>query len=467
MKQWSQVTGALKFCMHLSEIVWVNLLFYLVFRHRFEEISISDPDLLYMWMTTLLSLCYVIGVWVRPISFYYRSSRSGSIVHNVTLLSFYMAVLFCGIVVLTPGKELLTLPRILMLFGLNVFVLILWRVLARWAIRTIRCHGRNVHSVVFVGASDNILELYQEMKNPFYGYKARGYFSDAPVSTFPEDLEYLGDVDAVIPYLNEHYVQQLYCSLPSAQAEDIRPIINHCERHCIRFFSVPNVRNYLKRRMQMEILGSVPVLTIRQDPLMLTTNRFLKRAWDIFVAGLVMITFWLIIFPIVGIITKITSPGPVFFKQQRNGLNGKIFYCYKFRSMKVNVDADKIQATKDDPRKTKFGNFLRKSSIDELPQFINVLKGDMSIVGPRPHMVKHTEEYSALIEKYMVRHWVRPGITGWAQVTGARGETQELWQMEDRIKKDVWYIENWSFFLDIKIMFLTVWNAVAGDKQAY
>ena len=135
--------------------------------------------------------------------------------------------------------------------------------------------------------------------------------------------------------------------------------------------------------------------------------------------------------------------------------------------MKVNVDADKIQATKDDPRKTKFGNFLRKSSIDELPQFINVLKGDMSVVGPRPHMVKHTEEYSALIEKYMVRHWVRPGITGWAQVTGARGETQELWQMEDRIKKDVWYIENWSFFLDIKIMFLTVWNAVAGDKQAY
>lgn len=472
MKQFSQVTGALKFCMHISEIMWINVLFFIVFNGYFREISyagesLSQVSMMGLWLASLLSLCYIVGIWMRPISFYYRSSRSGSIVQNVVILSFYMAVLFLCLVGFSVGLSIFTIKKLLLFYFLVVVVLILLRYFARWTIRYIRCHGRNIHRVVFVGGKDNILELYQEMKNPFYGYKVLGYFCESPITTFPEELTYLGDVSATIPFLQKNHVQQLYCCLPSAQAEDIRPIINHCERNCIRFFSVPNVRTYLKRSMQLEMLGSVPVLYIREDPLMLIENRFIKRAWDIFVSGLVMIPFWLLIYPVVGLITKITSPGPIFFKQQRNGLNGEVFYCYKFRSMKVNADADKMQATKDDPRKTKFGNFLRKSSIDELPQFINVLKGDMSIVGPRPHMVKHTEEYSALIDKYMVRHWVRPGITGWAQVNGARGETQELWQMEDRIKKDVWYIENWTFFLDIKIMFLTVWNAVAGDKQAY
>ena len=178
-------------------------------------------------------------------------------------------------------------------------------------------------------------------------------------------------------------------------------------------------------------------------------------------------TLFPFIYIFVAIVTKITSPGPVFFKQKRNGLNGKEFYCYKFRSMKVNRDADTVQATKDDPRKTKFGNFLRKSSIDELPQFINVLKGDMSVVGPRPHMLKHTEEYSALINKYMVRHFIKPGITGWAQVNGCRGETKELSQMEDRIRKDIWYVENWSFWLDLRIIYMTVRNAIHGEDNAY
>ena len=157
-------------------------------------------------------------------------------------------------------------------------------------------------------------------------------------------------------------------------------------------------------------------------------------------------------------------PGPVFFRQKRNGINGDEFTCLKFRSMRVNADADKVQATKNDPRKTKWGNIMRKTNIDELPQFINVLLGDMSIVGPRPHMVKHTEEYGALVDKYMVRHYTKPGITGWAQVTGSRGETSELWMMEERIKKDIWYVENWSLLLDLKIIFKTITNVFGGEK---
>lgn len=172
-------------------------------------------------------------------------------------------------------------------------------------------------------------------------------------------------------------------------------------------------------------------------------------------------------FVIVFIITKLTMPGPVFFRQKRNGINGEEFYCIKFRSMRVNAQADTLQATKDDPRKTKWGNIMRKTNIDELPQFINVLKGDMSIVGPRPHMLKHTEEYSKLIDKYMMRHFVKPGITGWSQVTGYRGETKELCQMEGRVKGDIYYIEHWSIWLDIYIIYKTVANAIKGDEEAY
>lgn len=207
-------------------------------------------------------------------------------------------------------------------------------------------------------------------------------------------------------------------------------------------------------------------MSLQDTPLKSRINRFIKRAFDLTVSSVVLVLSPIVYIP-VAIAIKMSSPGPVFFKQKRTGLYGKDFYCYKFRTMKVNVDADKVQATKDDPRKTRVGEFLRHTSIDELPQFLNVFKGEMSIVGPRPHMLKHTEEYSQLINTYMVRHAVKPGITGWAQVTGYRGQTEELWQMEGRVERDIWYIEHWSFALDLKIMALTVINAVKGEEQAF
>ena len=215
------------------------------------------------------------------------------------------------------------------------------------------------------------------------------------------------------------------------------------------------------------MLGNVPFLSLRNDPLMRIENRVIKRAFDIVVSLLFLCTLFPIILLFVTIITKITMPGPVFFRQKRTGIYGKDFYCIKFRSMKINADSDRVQATKNDPRKTRWGNIMRKTNIDECPQFWNVLMGDMSIVGPRPHMLKHTEEYSKLIDKYMMRHFVKPGITGWSQVTGFRGETKELSQMEGRVQGDIWYIEHWSFWLDIYIMYKTVANVIQGDKEAY
>ena len=180
---------------------------------------------------------------------------------------------------------------------------------------------------------------------------------------------------------------------------------------------------------------------------------------------IIFILSWL--FPILALIIKSTSKGPVLFKQKRSGIDNIVFNCYKFRSMTQSLDADSKQATKGDSRITKIGAFMRRTSLDEFPQFINVFFGEMSIVGPRPHMLFHTEEYSKLIKKYMVRQLVKPGITGLAQVRGFRGETRKLKDMEGRVRLDVWYIENWSLILDVNIILLTIRNAIKGDEKAF
>lgn len=360
------------------------------------------------------------------------------------------------------------------LFGLFYIVLILvivsYRLAFRYFLELYRKQGGNVRKVILIGSHENMQELYHAMTDdPTSGYRVLGYFEDFPSDRYPSDVSYLGHPQEVNNFLKQNVgrVDQLYCSLPSARSAEIVPIINYCENHLVRFFSVPNVRSYLKRRMHFEMLGNVPVLSIRREPLELLENRIVKRTFDIVCSTLFLCTIFPFIYIIVGVAIKMSSPGPIFFKQKRSGEDGKEFWCYKFRSMRVNAQCDTLQATEHDPRKTRIGEIIRKTSIDELPQFINVFKGDMSIVGPRPHMLKHTQEYSLLINKFMVRHFVKPGITGWAQVTGYRGETKELWQMEGRVMRDIWYIEHWTFLLDLYIMYKTVYNAIHGEKEAY
>ena len=214
------------------------------------------------------------------------------------------------------------------------------------------------------------------------------------------------------------------------------------------------------------MVGNLKLIQLRTTPLDEPANAFIKRTFDIVVSGLLLVLLSPL-FLILAIAIRLSSPGPVLFRQERIGLNKKPFTMYKFRSMRVNDEQDTAWSSAEDDRRTWLGAFLRKVSIDELPQFINVLKGDMSIVGPRPHMLQHTELYSKLVNKYMVRHLIKPGITGWAQVTGYRGETHELSQMEGRVRRDIWYLENWSLLLDIRIMLLTVWNALKRDENAY
>lgn len=369
-------------------------------------------------------------------------------------------------------RHFLGMWKILAIYYAGYFVVLtIERLVGKGIIRRIRKSGRNMKHVIFVGDTSNLKELLREMRNdPAYKYWVLGYFADQPKDDFLDDVPYIGQVDKLQQWMTDYdgQVDAVFCSLPSSRNEEIKKIIDFCDDQVVMFYHVPNVRNYLKRPMHIAFYGDVPVLFQRNMPLSLWSNRVKKRTFDIIVSSLFLLLFFWWILIIVAIIMKITMPGPIFFKQKRSGLDGKDFWCYKFRSMKVNKDADKVQATKDDPRKTKFGNLMRHLNIDELPQFWNVLKGDMSVVGPRPHMLLHTDMYSKLIPKYMVRHFCKPGITGWAQVTGSRGETEELWQMEERVEKDIWYIEHWGLSLDVRIMWLTFYNVITNkDAKAY
>lgn len=419
------------------------------------------------------SMLYLVNVFYFVVIFLYKPFAQDQFVRvdqilgrvlKSGLLFFFLLATF----IMVDGSKVLDLNHLVLEYVISMVAVFYGRYGVREMLKRLRSNERNTRLVVFVGAGHNLAYLYQIMMGEMStGYRVVGYFEDKDSRHLPENIQRLGMVSDVITWLTNNHVDQIYCNLPSSRSKEIVELINYCERNFVRFYSVPNVRNYVHRHMAVVMMDDMPVLTIRQEPLNRMHNRLLKRTFDIVVSGLFIVTCFWWICAIVAIITKITMPGPVFFKQKRNGLLGEEFYCLKFRSMKVNADADRLQATKDDPRKTKWGNIMRKTNIDELPQFLNVLMGSMSVVGPRPHMVKHTEEYSALIDKYMVRHWVKPGITGWAQVRGARGETQELWQMEDRIKKDIWYVEHWTIWLDIRIIYLTIRNVIIGDKQAY
>jgi putative colanic acid biosynthesis UDP-glucose lipid carrier transferase len=230
---------------------------------------------------------------------------------------------------------------------------------------------------------------------------------------------------------------------------------------------LPDNKDIYSRKINYEYYGFLPILSLRKIPFDDPLNKFLKRFFDISLSlfVLVFVLSWLT--PLIAIIIKIESKGAVFFKQKRNGLDYKEFYCYKFRSMKPNPEADLHQVRKNDKRITKVGRLLRKTSLDELPQFYNVLLGDMSVVGPRPHMVSHTHMYAENVDKFMVRHFIKPGITGLAQVSGYRGEVETDQDIINRVKYDIFYLENWSLLLDLKILVQTVMNAIKGEKKAY
>lgn len=450
-----------------GDFLILNLSFILVYFSFYDFASDPKSILTLQKELTILNLCYIPSITIFSVVLHNRIVAPEKIISRVILTVSTLFVFFNTALALIHTNNT-PLPLLFVFYTALLISICIWRISMRKIVKKYRKKGKNIRLVAFIGSGSGIVELYHQITDdPTSGYRVIGIFDDNPLKNYPQGAFYLGNIANVITYLEEHYVNEVFCSLPSIRQAEILPIINYCENNLIRFYSVPNVRNYLKRSMKLELFGDIPVLYIRDEPLLKPENRLIKRTFDLLTSTIFLCTLYPIIYIIIGLIIKITSRGPIYFKQERSGENGETFLCLKFRSMKVNSDSDTLQATKHDPRKTRFGNFIRKTNIDELPQIINVWKGEMSLVGPRPHMLKHTAEYSRLINEYMVRHLVKPGITGWAQVTGFRGETKELHQMEGRVKKDIWYIENWSFLLDLRIIYKTTINLVSGDKRAY
>jgi putative colanic acid biosynthesis UDP-glucose lipid carrier transferase len=356
---------------------------------------------------------------------------------------------------------------VLMFSIVMCLMLIGWRVSLRLLLRGYRKKGRNLINVVIIGTGDTAKYIYEEMTSDVSaGFRVLGFFSN-DLKASRSFKNYLGRLDKLPKFFVENRIDEIYYTLPITTGEHLRPIASFAKEHMINFFVIPDFSRILKRKIDMAFLGNVPLFKYASEPLAKKNNRFTKRICDIIFSSLVIILTYPLLFMIVGLLIKLTSPGPIIFKQERTGLRGGNFACYKFRTMRKNEEADSLQATKNDKRITPIGAFLRKTNLDEMPQFINVIKGDMSVVGPRPHMTAHTDEYSQRIDRYMFRHMVKPGITGWAQVNGFRGETAELADMEGRVEHDVWYIENWSVLLDINIIIRTVWNTIRGEKKAY
>lgn len=449
----------------IGDMVVLNLMFLLVY-HELDSFYTKAIDNNLREVLLLLNFCYFFSLYFVPIQLHRSIVYLDKIVQRAfSVISLLIFLFATCLIFLNVGDVLATFWVVYYVSTIVVFSC--WRVFVRMLLKFYRRKGYNFKRVVIVGAGKNGMELYRAMRDDISsGFNILGFFDDnlALKDILPS---YLGTTDKVEEFAIAKDIDEIYCTLPGTNDEKILRMLNFAEKQMIRFYIVPEFYRNVKKSMVMEFLESVPLLTIRREPLQAFYNRALKRSFDLVFSSVVLCTIFPILYVLIGFLIKRSSPGPIFFKQKRTGLYGHDFECYKFRTMRVNDQADTMQAVKDDPRKTKIGDFLRRTNLDEFPQFINVFKGDMSVVGPRPHMLKHTEQYSALIDKYMVRHLVKPGVTGWAQVTGYRGETKTLEQMEGRVKRDVWYIENWTFFLDLKIIVVTLVNMFRGDKNAY
>lgn len=449
----------------IGDMVVLNLMFLLVY-HELDSFYTKAIDNNLREVLLLLNFCYFFSLYFVPIQLHRSIVYLDKIVQRAfSVISLLIFLFATCLIFLNVGDVLATF--LVVYYVSTIVVFSCWRVFVRMLLKFYRRKGYNFKRVVIVGAGKNGMELYRAMRDDISsGFNILGFFDDnlALKDILPS---YLGTTDKVEEFAIAKDIDEIYCTLPGTNDEKILRMLNFAEKQMIRFYIVPEFYCNVKKSMVMEFLESVPLLAIRREPLQAFYNRALKRSFDLVFSSVVLCTIFPILYVLIGFLIKRSSPGPIFFKQKRTGLYGHDFECYKFRTMRVNDQADTMQAVKDDPRKTKIGDFLRRTNLDEFPQFINVFKGDLSVVGPRPHMLKHTEQYSALIDKYMVRHLVKPGVTGWAQVTGYRGETKTLEQMEGRVKRDVWYIENWTFFLDLKIIVVTLVNMFRGDKNAY
>ncbi len=427
-----------------------------------------------------LIVLVIFGIWLLPDSF------------QATYFYLYLAFSWITISITTKFYQVYRFTKLIQiaqkaikqyfLFALNIFalnglfsltkeydivgfyllgtaiIIVLAKYLIFWLLKLFRKYYKgNLRRIVIVGHDDLTANFIKFVTgNDDYGYKLSGSFS--LMDTSPED---------VIAFCIENDIDEIYLSLEKANTKQVSVFIDYVDNNLKLLKFLPSRKDLLSANLKVDYYGVIPVMASRTTPLNDPLNYFIKRLFDIVFSSLVIILIMSWLTPLIAILIRLESKGPIFFKQKRNGLDYEEFNCYKFRSMFVNEKADIDEAVKNDPRITKVGAFIRRTSIDEMPQFFNVFVGTMSVVGPRPHMLNFTEKYAVKVNKFKARHFIKPGITGMAQTHGYRGEIENDTDIINRIKYDIFYMESWSLLLDLKIIYLTIKNAIKGEKKAY
>ncbi|MFA4903624.1 MAG: undecaprenyl-phosphate glucose phosphotransferase [Desulfobaccales bacterium] len=399
----------------------------------------------------------------------WRGANLMRLVSRVFLAWIVIAAILLTLGFLTKTSEHFSRKVLLTWIPLVPLALVVLRLKVYWGLRWLRQQGRNSRTVVIAGAGDLGRRLAKNVVDtPWLGMRLLGFFDDRVTETIHldhHDYPMLGNLDDMIGFVKQQEIVMVYLALPLRAEDRLREVVEALQDTTASVYYVPDVFIFSLLSASFTDLRGIPLVALWETPFF-GVNGWVKRAEDLVLASLILILVSpLLLFIALGV--KLSSPGPIIFKQRRYGLDGHEIIVYKFRTMKVCEDGPEIcQATSHDHRVTPFGKFLRRTSLDELPQFFNVVKGTMSIVGPRPHAVAHNEYYRRLIPGYMLRHKVRPGLTGWAQINGWRGETETLEKMEKRVEYDLDYLRRWSLWFDLKIILLTIFRGFK-DSHAY
>ena len=440
--------------------------YFLIFNH-FPTLIERDPY--------SLLLLYVIFLWfllsmLLPI---YIPQRKNTITKTSLLFlkysSYYIGLLTISLVIFQwhfVSREMLILFMVLFI-SLGTFARAIWRYYSF----VLRSKGKEIKNVIIAGTGQLSAIIENKiLEHKEFGYNITGFLLNGTADLAIKNRnKIIGKIEDIESILAKYDVEEVVIALGYNDYEVTKKIIQVCERKTIRTWIVPDFFAKTGTNAILDDFDGIPILRLREEPLESVANRFIKRALDLFSAVILTVTIFPVLCVVLYLTNKIWSPGPLFYRQKRHGVRNEVFECLKFRSMKVaqNGNDEFVQATKNDPRVTVVGKWIRKLNIDEIPQILNVLKGEMSLVGPRPHPIELNNHWNELIQRFMVRHLVKPGLTGWAQVNGYRGETETYEKMAKRIEFDIWYIENWSFSLDLIIIFKTIGKMIFGDKQAY
>jgi putative colanic acid biosynthesis UDP-glucose lipid carrier transferase len=438
--------------------VFIDLIVIAVFNlFFFSELKLNYLYFIPYQLVVWLLIAFIIG--------FYEVFRFTTPVEIISkLIKQFLLFLLVTIAFFPFAKQSIFSGKAIAIFMTTSFLLIvLFKYLLFYYLKKYRIMtGSNFRNAVIIGYSVESIRLKEVFENRNdYGYRFLGFFSDKKTNP-----EIIGKIESIKEFVLDKKVDEIYCSLNEISNEQLRDLVDFADENGKAIKFIPDTKEIFSKNLKMEYYELFPVLSLQKTQLHEPIIKAIKRIFDVIFSLLVILLLlsWLI--PILAILIKFESKGPVFFKQGRPGLDEEEFNCFKFRSMQLNGSTEK-EASKNDPRVTKIGKFMRKTSIDELPQFFNVLFGEMSVVGPRPHLWSQNKAYANRIKKYMVRHYVKPGITGLAQVKGFRGEIETEEDMVNRIKLDVFYIENWSMVLDVKIIAQTLINIFNGEEKAY